>query len=62
MYTFLLINPDGSIPVFEFAACPDGETACREAATILRRNPERRAVEVWNDTDRLCVVEREARA
>lgn len=62
MYTFLLVNPDGSIPVFEFAFCPDGDTARREARRILGRSPERRAVEVWNDTDRLWVVEREGRA
>ena len=62
MYTFLLINPNGSIPVFEFAACPDGEAARRAAAEILRRSPDRRAVEVWDETDRVCVIEREARA
>lgn len=59
-YTFLLVNPNGSIPAFEFAACPDGETARRQGLAILSRSPERRAVEVWDDTSRLCVLERGA--
>lgn len=58
MYTFLFVSPSGAIPGFEFAACPDREAARRNAEHLLARWPERQAVEVWNETERLCVVER----
>jgi hypothetical protein len=60
MYTFMFVSPIGSIPVFDFATCPDDETACRTAEQLLGRHPERRAVEVWNERERVCVVERNA--
>ena len=60
MFTFLHVSPNGSIPVFEFAACPDGEAARQEARALLARNPERRSVEVWDEHERLCVFERQA--
>jgi len=60
MYTFLFVSPNGSIPSFEFAACPDAETARRNALGLLARYPERRAVEVWDDHRRVCVMDREA--
>ncbi|HEX8569301.1 MAG TPA: hypothetical protein VF699_05180 [Caulobacteraceae bacterium] len=62
MYTFLFISPNGSIPVFEFAACADAEAAREDALRRLARSPERRAVEVWSDDERLCVVERDSAA
>ena len=62
MYTFLFLSPSGSIPAFEFAACPDDETARQTARQLLRQQPERRAIEVWNERERVCLVEREARA
>ena len=62
MYTFLFVSPNGSIPVFEFAACPDAEAARRDALRMLEQRPERRAVEVWNDDERLCVIHRDAEA
>ena len=62
MYTFLFVSPTGSIPSFDFAPCADDETALQTARRLLRQQPERRAIEVWNERERVCVVEREARA
>ena len=59
MYTFLFVSPNGSIPLFEFAVCPDDETACRNAARLLDERPERRAVEVWTQDQQVCIVERD---
>ena len=59
-YTFLLVSSSGATPVFECVSCPDNLTAPREALAIRSRSPERRAVEVWDERERLCVVEREA--
>jgi hypothetical protein len=61
MYTFLFVNPNGAIPGFEFAACPDAEAARRNALGLLARHPERDAVEVWDERERLCVVRRDER-
>ena len=58
-YTFLLVSPNGAIPTFEVAPCPDHDAARRQALTILSRSPERQAVEVWDERQRLYVVERE---
>ena len=60
MYTFLLVSPTGSIPAFEFAACPDLESARLTAERLLEQQPERRSVEVWNERERVGVVERAA--
>ena len=58
MYTFLFVSPSGSIPAFDFAACADDESARQIARRLLRQQPERRAVEIWNDRERVGVVER----
>ncbi len=60
MYTLMLVSPTGSIPTFEFAACPDEASARRQAERLLELQPERRAVEVWNDRERVGLVERGA--
>jgi hypothetical protein len=60
MYTFLFVSPNGSIPVFEFAACADDEAARQEAERLLDRQHERRTVEVWNERERIWVVRRKA--
>jgi hypothetical protein len=60
MYTFLLVSPTGSIPSFEFAVCPDEESARHAALRLLEQQPERRAVEVWNERERIGLVERGA--
>jgi hypothetical protein len=61
MYTFLFVNPDGATPVFEVAECEGPDIARLEALAMLVHRPERRAVEVWDETDRLFIVEREVR-
>jgi hypothetical protein len=60
MYTFLLVSPTGSIPNFEFAFCPDEESARRTAERLLDQQPERLAVEVWNERERVGLVQRGA--
>ena len=60
-YTFLLVSHSGSTPVFEVAPCPDRDAARREALGVLSRNPERPAVEVWDENERVCVVMNEPR-
>ena len=46
VYTYYFLNPDGSVPAFEFDQClTDGEAAVR-ALERLRRHPGRAAVEV----------------
>ena len=63
MYTFLFVSPTGSIPAFDFATCPDDAAARRVARELLKRQPERQAVEVWNERERVFVLQRgEARA
>jgi len=58
MYTFLFVSPTGSIPTFEVEPCPDDAAARRRAERLLEQERERRAVEVWNERERVCVVER----
>ena len=58
MYTFLFVSPNGSIPVFEFSACPDAEAARLDALRMLEQRPERQAVEIWSETERVAVVRR----
>ena len=60
MYTFLFVSPTGSIPAFDFAQCADDDAARQAARWLLRQQPERRAVEIWNERERVGVVEREA--
>ena len=60
MYTFLLVSPTGSIPAFDFAQCADDDAARHAARRLLRQQPERRAVEIWNDNERVDVVERDS--
>ena len=59
MYTFLFVSPTGSIPSFDFAQCADDDAARLAARRLLRQQPERRAVEIWNERERVAVVERE---
>ncbi len=61
-YTFLLVSSNGSTPVSEVAPCPDREAARQEALEVLLRNPERPAVEVWDENERVWIVANEQRA
>jgi hypothetical protein len=47
VYTYYFLNPDGSVPGFEFDQCRTDAEAAARAAERLRRHPERAAVEVW---------------
>ncbi|MBW3560725.1 MAG: hypothetical protein KY449_13380 [Proteobacteria bacterium] len=58
MYTFLFVSPNGMIPSFDLAAYPSPEDAYRNAESLLIRWPERRAIEVWDETEHLRTVER----
>ena len=46
-YTYYFLNPDGSVPGFEFDQCLHDAEACERAAERLRGQPGREAVEVW---------------
>ena len=52
VYTYYLLNEDGSVPGFEFDQCRDDVEAQLRALEMLARRPERRGVEIWRD-DRL---------
>jgi len=59
MFTFLLVSPDGSIPVFVFSSSQDADSARREALALLNMSPERSSIEVWDERERRCVVRRQ---
>ena len=46
-YTYYFLNPDESVPGFEFDQCKHDAEALERAAARLRGQPERKAVEVW---------------
>ena len=52
LYTYYLLNGDGSVPGFEFDQCGDDVEARLRALELLARRPERSGVEIWRD-DRL---------
>ena len=52
VYTYYLLNGDGSVPGFEFDQCGDDVEARLRALELLARRPERCGVEIWRD-DRL---------
>ena len=52
VYTYYLLNRDGSVPGFEFDQCGDDVEARLRALELLARRPERSGVEIWRD-DRL---------
>ncbi len=49
IYTYYLLNGDGSVPGFEFDQCRDDAEAARRALEVLARRPERSGVEIWRD-------------
>ena len=52
IYTYYLLNGDGSVPAFEFDQCRDDGEARLRALQMLAQRPERSGVEIWRD-DRL---------
>ncbi len=52
LYTYYLLNGDGSVPGFEFDQCSDDVEARLRALELLARRPERSGVEIWRE-DRL---------
>jgi hypothetical protein len=46
VYTYYFLNPDGSVPGFEFDSCRSDAEAVARAVERLRRQPGRAAVEV----------------
>ena len=51
LYTYYLLNGDGSVPGFEFDQCRDDVEARLRALQVLRRRPEREGVEIWRDDE-----------
>ncbi|HEX8570829.1 MAG TPA: hypothetical protein VF699_13045 [Caulobacteraceae bacterium] len=49
VYTYYLLNDDGSVPAFEFDQCGDDVEARLRAMEVLARRPERTGVEIWRD-------------
>ena len=49
IYTYYLLNLDGSVPGFEFDQCRDDVEARLRALEMLARRPERSGVEIWRD-------------
>ncbi len=47
LYTYYLLNGDGSVPGFEFDQCRDDVEARLRALEMLARRPERSGVEIW---------------
>ena len=47
IYTYYLLNGDGSVPGFEFDQCGDDAEARLRALQVLARRPERSGVEIW---------------
>ncbi|HEX8569994.1 MAG TPA: hypothetical protein VF699_08745 [Caulobacteraceae bacterium] len=56
IYTYLFLDPRDVVQGFEFDECASDAEAQRRAADMLRARPERRAVEVWNETTRVALV------
>ena len=56
IYTYLFLDPRNVIQGFEFDQCDSDDEARRRASDMLRARPERRSVEIWNDTFRVAVV------
>jgi hypothetical protein len=56
IYTYLFLDPRDVVQAFEFDQCADDAEARRRAEAMLRARPERRAVEVWNETSRIAVL------
>lgn len=50
-YTYFEVDADGSAPMFDFADFPTDDEARRHALNVLRRAPQRSAVEVWRDRE-----------
>ena len=58
LYTYYFLNRDGSIPVFDTGEAGSAGEARDWAVRLLRWAPEREAVEVWRDDQRLTTVTR----
>ena len=56
IYTYLFLDPRNVVQGFEFDQCASDAEAQARAAAMLRARPERRAVEVWNETSRVAVL------
>ena len=56
IYTYLFPDPRNVVQGFEFDECGSDAEAQTRAAAMLRSRPERRAVEVWNETSRIAVL------
>ena len=56
IYTYLFLDPRNIVQGFEFDECASDSEAQQRAHAMLRARPERRAVEVWNETSRIAVL------
>ena len=56
IYTYLFLDPRNVVQGFEFDECASDSEAQQRAHAMLRSRPERRSVEVWNETSRVAVV------
>lgn len=59
VYLYHFLNPDGSSPVCDSAEAETAEEAVRVGASMLRRAPERAALEVWDGDDRISILRRD---
>ena len=60
-YTFHFADDSGLVDPFDVAECVDEIEARGCACELMRRNPERRRVEVWAGPQRLFVINRKRR-
>ena len=55
-YTYLFLDLRDVVQGFEFDECASDAEAQHRAMAMLRARPERRAVEIWNETTRVALV------
>ena len=56
IYTYLFLDGRDVVQGFEFDECASDAEAQQRASAMLLARPERRAVEIWNETSRVGVV------
>lgn len=59
LYLYYYLNQDGSVPVFDSLEVEDPGEAVRFGAQLLRRAPERAAVEVWQGERQIATVKKD---
>ena len=57
IYTYLFLDPRNVVQGFEFDECSSDAEAQTRARAMLRARPERSGVEVWNETNRVALLD-----